>query len=169
MAFKSKKDLTTYSSESQKKPIKPFLIIVISIALIPVLCFIVYFVTLTITGIVNSRQEKDFYADRNSFENISGIYKQIDRIGDELFFTLESVESDYEFRSLSFSLTDRQHELLINNGFFDEIHGGDEVTIIVAYGYFSPRVYIPLAGISANGKVYLDFDTGWESLMEKYK
>lgn len=114
-------------------------------------------------------REKDYYSDVNNFVTAEGVVVSISQIETtgSWYITLKDLSSD-DFENSRFCILDANVITLQKNGFFDEIKSGDVIEFSAAPENFGDGYVVPIVSISANGKIYLDFETGWNNLMDSY-
>ena len=125
-------------------------------------------VALSAVDSIYTAQEKEFYSNKDNFENVNGVFDRLEKYKGNYYIYLKNIDSDRYFRELRFRVSNTNFAYLDDSGFFDEVHNGDSVTICLAYDYFGDGYVIPVVAVSANGKDYLDFENGWQALMSEY-
>lgn len=99
-----------------------------------------------------------YYSDDSNYEEVEAVVKEI--------METSSIKLDRDTEKYSKSYQDTYQFLIFDNdeleksGFLDEAREGDTITIITASGIFYDGYYLPIVGISSNGKTYSNFESG---------
>ncbi len=121
-------------------------------------------------------QEKKYYSDKSNFESVTA---KCGKLGvnswfpGEYYLNVEDMEyeitEDCRFISLSFDINKANSAILKEAGIEEKLTEGKTFTFISAPEYFGDGYACPIVGIEIDGEVLLDFDTGYENLMNTYR
>lgn len=134
------------------------------------LCFILTFSACGIYEQSYVVREKNYYKEKRNFVTVEAVFKGTEdnsRVNYLIIWT-EKGQTTEIFSEWRFKFTEASSLRLKNASFLEEVVPGDTITFIAAPKYFGDGYLVPIVGISANGKTYLDFETGWRDLMEEY-
>lgn len=120
-------------------------------------------------------QEKEYYSDKSNFVSVSATCVEIVtnkwnpgkyfiNVKDMVYETTD----DCNFISYSFVVNEANARVLKEAGIEEKITEGTTFTFISAPEYFGDGYNCPIVGIEVDGEVLLDFDTGYENLMNTY-
>ena len=121
----------------------------------------------SITGCFRYK-EKVYYSDKENFISATGtvtLMKSYDKT-QELFIAFSDLSNHFEDNSFCISYENSQS---IKGNIWDLVHLGDTIEFVSAPKVFGDGYSLPIVSLTVNGKVILDFETGWKNLMKKYK
>lgn len=109
--------------------------------------------------------DKQYYAEQSHYVTVAGTVCHImyDEGQSALYFDLEKCPEG--FSDVSFKLVGQGFLIARENGIVEALNLGDEVTFICAPRYFGDGYVVPITAISVGGKCFLDFDQGYDGLM----
>ena len=131
------------------------------------LVLILTILVVSITGCFRYK-EKVYYSDKENFISATGTVthmKSYDKT-QELFIAFSDLSNHFEDNSFCISYENLQS---INGNIWDLVHLGDTIEFVSAPKVFGDGYSLPIVSLTVNGKVILDFETGWKNLMKKYK
>jgi hypothetical protein len=113
----------------------------------------------------------NYYIDDANYTEINGIIEEIDYRENfkTLFITVNyDKQKYYYFRNYHgcFKIIDKNEKILAENLFYTEINIGDEILFTSAHHQFGDGYEFPIVSISANEKIYLDFEIGKANLLK---
>lgn len=97
-----------------------------------------------------------YYSDDSNYETLEVTILSINEEFLKVDFVSENVHVHYTYKP--FELINVPH-------LCSELSVGDQISIITAPRYFYDNYHIPVVGISKGDKVYLDFETGKQNLL----
>lgn len=116
-----------------------------------------------------SAREKAYYSDTSNFITEEATVDNIiyDENSNYIVLWLSGIDPLYQ--SSAFIIRDENVSVAIENDFFNKIKVGDTITYTSAPGCFTNGYFMPIIGISVNGDLILDMETGYMNLMNSYK
>ena len=133
-------------------------------------------VSLSIWEGVYRIQEKKYYSDKSNFVSVTAKCGEIgvnSWFPGEYYLNVEDMEyeitEDCRFISRSFDINKANATILKEAGIEEKLTKGKIFTFISAPEYFGDGYACPIVGIEIDGEVLLDFDTGYENLMDTYR
>lgn len=117
------------------------------------------------------RMEKKYYSDKDNFQTFTGEFVGFssDDKKEYIHLHIKGWNTDYPNYTESFKIERGNYDFLIESSFLDKLEIGDTITFISAPRIFGDGYSPPIVAISIDGEWILDFDTGYDNLMEKYK
>ena len=109
-------------------------------------------------------QELPYYSDKNNYISATGIVDYIKYSDDGLYLGFSDL--DPKFSDSTFKIVGKNFKIVQENGIEEKLEIGDEVEFITAPRYFGDGYIVPIAGISVDGEVLLDFEQGYENYIE---
>ncbi len=114
-----------------------------------------------------SSEEIDYYSDKNNYISSTGIVDYIKYTDNSLYIGFS--ELDYKFDDDNFKIVGENFLIVKNNDIEEKLEMGDTVTITTAPEYMGDGYVMPIVSITIDGEVLLEFDEGYENLMNWLK
>ena len=111
-------------------------------------------------------QEVPYYSDKNNYIILNGIVDYIRYSDDGKTLYLRFSDLDPDFSDCPFKIVGKNLKIAQKNGIDEKMEIGDEVEFITAPRYFGDGYIVPIAGISVDGEVLLDFEQGYENYID---
>ena len=129
---------------------------------------------------LEDKDHKEYYAIKSNYVEVTAIYNGMNdyKHGKYNDFRVLMIDCNASITSLcpseiivhegSYMILRESADILRTNGFFEDISVGDSVKFLCAPELFANGYAIPIVAIYTEDKVYLDFETGWKQLMNRY-
>ena len=78
-------------------------------------------------------------------------------------------ESSLEKNELIFEVTPENHRILCENGFYEKVSTGEEITIKATTWIYMDGYFYFIASVEHDGVVYLDFEEGLKNITQMMK
>lgn len=122
----------------------------------------------SITGCFRYK-EKEYYANTDNFISATGTVKHLSYRAEDNDLILGFSDLTETFGFSSFVIADENLQILINTEALRLIYIGKTISFISAPKCFSNGSALPIVSLTVDGKVLLDFETGWKNLMKNYR
>lgn len=132
----------------------------ISVILIPSLCLV-----LTLSGCMRAKQ-RAYYVQQDNYINAAGIVTHVAYSDDYTTLYLGFEELTPEFDDTCFKIIGDSLLIVQERGIDEKLRLGDRIEFITAPKYFGDGYIMPIVGITIDGETLLEFEEGYESLME---
>ena len=133
------------------------------IALIAI-CFVMVY---SLLGCYRQRERK-YYSDKSNYITCEAVVKNIFLSEDKatVYLWLNPMLDVYS--DTTFKIVGKSAEVFINNGGFQIIAQGDTIEFTSAPRYFGDGYVMPIVAVYCDGCILLDFESGYNNLMELY-
>lgn len=112
-----------------------------------------------------TRKMKDYYSQESNYVNATGIVTHIAYDEDEPALYLGFSDLNPEFDDINFKIVGDNLSIVQENGIDEKIEIGDRIDFVSAPRYFGDGYVMPIVEISVNEEKLLDFDKGFENLL----
>lgn len=147
--------------------------IFIIICVCVLLCLVIALLTIWNEGY--RIQEKEYYSDKSNFVSVTATCDELGinpHYPNKYFLNVEDMEyektEDCKFISLFFDINKANSAILKNAGIEEKLTKRKVFTFISAPEYFGDGYACHVVGVEIDGEVLLDFNTGYENLMDTY-
>ena len=114
----------------------------------------------------DSWEMKEYYSQKENYIEATGtlVHFKYNKNRTEIFLGFS--DTTVTFDDYSFIIAGKSVQHVIDEGIKDKLKMGARVNFTVAPKYFGDGYAIPIVALSLGSEVILDFDTGYENLME---
>ena len=112
-----------------------------------------------------TRKMKDYYSQESNYVNATGIVTHIAYDEDEPALYLGFSDLNPEFDDINFKIVGDNLSIVQENGIDEKVEIGDRIDFVSAPRYFGDGYVMPIVEISVNEEELLDFDKGFENLL----
>ncbi len=132
--------------------------------LLMVLCVAVLF-----SSCLSERRMREYYSQRVNYVSATGTVSHYKYGEDNETLYLAFDDISPTFSDNNFKIVGRNLLIVQENGIDQKIKMGDTVEFITAPKYFGDGYVMPIVSISVDGETLLEFDDGYNNLMESLK
>jgi len=112
--------------------------------------------------------QREYYSNRDNYINVSGIIDHIKYNEDSSALYIGFTELSPTLDDNNFKLVGENLKIAQANGIDSKLQIGDRVTFITAPKYFGDGYVMPIASITVDGEVLLEFEEGYANLQDIY-
>ena len=109
----------------------------------------------------------DYYSDTANYVTASGTVRHVSRDDDNEVVYLEFSELSPSFSDSCFKISGENYELIKENGLFEVLNIGQQVTFKTAPKYFGDGYIMPIVSITIGNNTYLDFEEGTSNYVKE--
>lgn len=131
-----------------------------------VACIIVFMLLLITLFPSYHQREKRYYSDKSNYISVRGIVETVDYDSDSVY--IQICEKSVEFTDTGFIIADQNYRLACEKGLESLLQVGSEVEFVCAPRYFGDGYWIPIVSIVVGDVVLLDFEVGYQNLVNRY-
>ena len=113
-----------------------------------------------------SSQKIEYYSQKENYINVTGTVSHIKYNEDTTALYIGLSEMSPVLDDTCFKIVGRSLEIVKANKIDDKLKIGKTITIITAPKYFGDGYVMPIVAISINGEDLLDFEEGYNSLLD---
>jgi len=114
---------------------------------------------------ISTKQSK-YYSQRENYISVTGTVSHIKYNEDSTALYVAFSEISPVLDDKNFKIVGENLEIVKANKIDDKPKIGEEITFITAPRYFGDGYVMPIVAISINGEVLLDFEVGYENLLD---
>ncbi len=111
-------------------------------------------------------EEKAYYSDKENFITATGTVVHIKYNENKTELHLGFSDMSQKFSDNAFMIIGDNLTIVQEKGIDEKLEMGDQIEFITAPGYFGDGYIMPIVGITIDGETLLEFDEGYENLME---
>ena len=112
--------------------------------------------------------QKKYYSNRENYINVSGIIEHIEYNQDSSALYIGFSDLSPTLDDTTLKLVGENLKIAQANGIDSKLQIGDRVTFITAPKYFGDGYVMPIASITVDGEVLLEFEEGYANLQDIY-
>ena len=133
--------------------------------------FLLQISTLCLTVILlccscNSLEKIKYYSQKENYISVNGTVSHIKYNEDSTALYIGFSELSPALDDTSFKIVGYNLEIVRTNKVDDKLKIGEQVTFITAPKYFGDGYVMPIVAISINGESLLEFEEGYENLLD---
>lgn len=114
----------------------------------------------------SSAKQSKYYSQRENYISVTGTVSHIKYNEDSTALYVAFSEMSPVLDDKNFKIVGENLEIVKANKIDDKLKIGEEITFITAPRYFGDGYVMPIVAISINGEVLLDFEVGYENLLD---
>lgn len=114
----------------------------------------------------NKSEMYNYYSTKANYVSANGTVRYISFDEDTSSFYLDFSDLTPTFDDSCFKIVGENVTIVLENGIESKIAVGDQVEFVTAPRYFGDGYVMPIVSLTVDGEVLLDFDEGYENLME---
>ncbi len=111
-------------------------------------------------------EKRKYYSDKDNYVSTTGTVIHIKYNENKTILHLGFDEMSYHFSDNAFKITGDNLSIVQENGIDEKLEMGAQIEFITAPMYFGDGYIMPIVGITIDGETLLEFDEGYENLME---
>ena len=130
-------------------------------------------ITITTLGIMlvlfcscNSSRKNEYYSQKENYISVTGTVSSIKYNEESTALYIDFSELSPTLDDTCFKIVGKNLETVKSNRIDDKIKIGEQLTFITAPMYFGDGYVMPIVAVSINGEVLLDFEEGYENLLD---
>lgn len=131
----------------------------------PIIITLFYLISLASCTSWTAREE-EYYRDRNNYISVTGVVDHIVYDEDSVYLAFSELTQTLDDNC--FKIMGANYSIVKKNGIEDKLKLGNMVTFTTAPRYFGDGYIMPIVELSIGGEVLLEFDEGYENLMNAY-
>ena len=128
------------------------------------ICFVI---ASSLSGCYRSR-EKEYYLDKSNYVTCEAVVKNTVYKEENQAIYLWLTPAIDVYSDTTFSIKEKNLEIFIANGGLELLTNGKTITFTSAPRYFGDGYIMPIVAISCDDVILLDFEIGYNNLMESY-
>lgn len=114
----------------------------------------------------NSSEKIEYYSQKENYISVTGTVSNIKYNEDTSALYIDLSELSPVLDDTCFKIVGENLEIVKANKIDDKIKTGEQITFITAPKYFGDGYVIPIVAISISGEILLDFEEGYENLLD---
>lgn len=114
----------------------------------------------------SSAKQSKYYSQRENYISVTGTVSHIKYNEDRTALYVAFSEMSPVLDDKNFKIVGENLKIAKANKIDDKLKVGEEITFITAPRYFGDGYVMPIVAISINGEVLLDFEVGYENLLD---
>ena len=114
-------------------------------------------------------QEYNYYKNTDNFIEVTGVLGDYYIRDEHDWLFLHFEETSFQFIDTSFILDGENYNVVMDKNIIEVLEPNTVVQFVTAPGYFGDGWHYPIVAIEINGITYLEFEEGYENLLDKYR
>jgi hypothetical protein len=114
----------------------------------------------------NSFQKTEYYSKKEHYISVTGTVSNVKYNEDSTALYIDFSELSPFLDDTCFKIVGENLEIVQTNKIDDKIKIGEQIVFITAPRYFGDGYVMPIVAISVNGENLLDFEEGYENLLD---
>ena len=135
------------------------------------MCLVWIFIAMlaALAGCASTSEKAEYYSDSSNYVTAAGklTYIRNDAEHDAVYLAIEDLTP--AFSDPNFKIQGENYRLACERGLMEALEIGQTVTFQAAPKYFGDGYVIPIAGITVDGSIYLDFEDGKANIINEMK
>ncbi len=113
-----------------------------------------------------AEEKRKYYSDKDNYVSATGTVVHIMYNGNKTELYLGFSDMSRKFSGNTFEIVGDNLTIIQEKGIDEKLEMGDQIEFITAPMYFGDGYIMPIVGITIDGETLLEFDEGYENLME---
>lgn len=114
-------------------------------------------------------EEYKHYKNRDEYVLVEGNIVHILNQNDNKKLILEINNLSYQFSDICFKIVGKNYDVVFERSLIDELSVNDKIIFHTIPGYLGDGYVYPIVSVEVNGVRYLDFEEGYENLIQYYR
>ena len=114
----------------------------------------------------NSSEKIKYYSQKENYISVTGIVSNINYNEDGTALYIDISESSPVLDDTCFKIVGKNLAIVKTKKIDDKLKTGEQISFITAPKYFGDGYVMPMVAISINGESLLDFEEGYNNLMD---
>lgn len=133
-----------------------------------IICIVLVVIAIILEACFHS-EEYNHYKEKDKFIIVEGTIVHILNQEEKKKVILEVENLTHSFSDICFKIVGENYDLIYERELINELSINDEISFHTIPGYLGDGYVYPIASIEVNGVTYLEFEEGYENLMEYYR